>query len=88
LHDDGRAETPQDVLLFGGKGDAARAVVLRDVYCVVEIVRQSLLVIREPSEAVLPLLKLAAFALTARALDQFAVCDAGRSRGGGSGWLC
>jgi hypothetical protein len=31
LHDDGRAKTPQNQLFFGGKGCAARSVLLLDL---------------------------------------------------------
>jgi len=42
LHDDGCAETSQDVLLLGCKGQAASAIVFRRVHGAVVIVSQSL----------------------------------------------
>src|SRR5215217_4290152 len=52
LHDDGRAETSQDVLLFGCKGKAASAILFRNVQGAVVVISQSLLVVGERCVAI------------------------------------
>jgi hypothetical protein len=67
------------VLLFGSKGRAAGSVLLVNMHGIVISIRESTLIIGQRNEAVLQVLKLAAFLSSSRTLDEFAVLNCFRT---------
>ena len=78
MNNNGRAETPQNVLLFSRKGSAAGLVLLRYMYGIVISIREASPGIRQRDEAVLQVLKFTDFLSADRTLAEFAALGCSR----------